>query len=85
MLDGPVVATGQWPDSGETVTVRTDWLWVEPDLHQIQTDAPVKLQSPSRNGSAVGLRSDWSARRLQLLHNVNMTYQTAKTKHEAAR
>jgi LPS export ABC transporter protein LptC len=85
MLDGPVVATGHWPDSGEAVTVHTDRLWIEPELHQIQTDAPVHLQSPSRTGDAVGMRSDWSARRLQLLHNVNMTYQQAKMKHEAAR
>ena len=85
MLEGPVVANGQWPDSGEKLTIRTDRLWIEPDQHQIQTDAPVHLQSPTRTGDAVGLRSDWTARRLQLLHDVNMTYQAPKTRHEAPR
>ena len=76
MLEGPVVATGQWPDSGEDLTVHTDHLWVDPDRHEIDTDAPVNLKSPLRTGSAVGLRSDWSEQTLQLLHNVRMTYTT---------
>ncbi len=82
MLEGPVLATGQWPDSGEDLAVHTDHLWIDPDRHEIDTDAPVDLQSPLRTGNAVGLRSDWAAQTLQLLHNVHMTYTTGP--HEAA-
>ncbi len=81
MLEGPVLANGRWPDSGEDLVVRTDHLWLDPDHHQIDTDAPVELQSPLRSGNAVGLRSDWSQQTLQLLHNVRMTYITGP--HEA--
>ena len=82
MLEGPVLAKGQWPDSGEDLAVRTDHLWVDPDRHEIDTDAPVDLQSSLRTGNAVGLRSDWTEQTLQLLHNVHMTYTTGP--HEAA-
>lgn len=75
MLEGPVLAKGQWPDSGEDLNILSDHMWVDPDRHEIDTDAPVKLQSPQRNGTAVGLRSDWAAQTLQLLHNVKMTYE----------
>ncbi len=83
MLEGPVVANGQWPDNGENVVVHTDRLWIDPDRHEIDTDAPVDLHSPMRNGNAVGLRSDWDEQTLQLLHNVHMIYTTGP--HEAAR
>ena len=83
MLEGPVVANGQWPDNGEDVTVHTDHLWIDPERHEIDTDAPVDLRSPMRYGNAVGLRSDWNEQTLQLLHNVHMTYTTTAT-HEAA-
>jgi len=76
MLDGPVLAQGQWPDNGEDLALRTDRLWVDPDRHEIDTDAAVEVQSKSRNGSATGLRSDWVGQSIQLLHNVTMTYQT---------
>lgn len=75
MLEGPVLAKGQWPDNGEDVVVHTDHLWVDPDRREIDTDAPVDLQSPQRNGNAVGMHSDWAAQTLQLLHNVKMTYE----------
>ena len=82
MLEGPVLAKGKWPDNGEELLVRTDHLWVDPDQHEIDTDAPVDLQSPLRTGNAVGMRSDWTAQTLQLLHNVRMTYTTGN--YEAA-
>jgi LPS export ABC transporter protein LptC len=76
MLEGPVVATGSWPDDGQALTIHTDRLWIDPDRHQIDTDAPINLASSGRNGSATGLRSDWTAQSMQLLHNVKMTYET---------
>ena len=74
LLEGPVVANGQWPDTGEDLTVDTTQVWVDTDAHQFDSRQPVKLQSASRNGTAVGLRVDWQDRRMQLLHNVKMTY-----------
>ncbi|MDR3415167.1 MAG: LPS export ABC transporter periplasmic protein LptC [Nevskia sp.] len=75
MLEGPVLASGQWPDSGDELTVRTQHLWVDPDRHEIDTDAPVDLQSPSRTGSAVGMRADWTEQSMQLQRNVKMSYE----------
>lgn len=81
MLDGPVLAQGEWPDNGEDLALHTDRLWVDPDRREIDTDAPVQVSSASRSGSAVGLRSDWTGQSIQLQHNVKMTYQTPS--HEA--
>ena len=78
MLDGPVLANGVWPDNAEPLSLRTDRLWIDPDRHLIETDAPVEVHSVSRNGNAVGLRSDWVTQSMQLLHNVKMTYQAPK-------
>lgn len=78
MLDGPVLASGEWPDSGEPLDVRTERLWVDPDRHLIDTDAAVQVHSASRSGSAVGLRSDWAGQSMQLLHNVKMNYQAPR-------
>jgi len=78
MLEGPVLATSRWPDNGATLTVHTDHLWVDPDQHEIDTDAAVDLHSPQRNGSAVGMRSDWIEQSLQLQHKVRMIYEAAR-------
>lgn len=74
LLEGQVVAEGKWPDSGQPVTVRTTQLWVDPDTHALSTEENVTLDSDGRDGSGTGLRADWVARRLQLLHNVKMRY-----------
>ncbi|MBV8063548.1 MAG: LPS export ABC transporter periplasmic protein LptC [Nevskia sp.] len=78
MLDGPVLGDGQWPDNGEALALHTDRLWIDPDRHEIDTDAAVTVKSVSRNGSATGLRSDWAGQAIQLQHNVKMTYQAPK-------
>jgi LPS export ABC transporter protein LptC len=77
LLEGPVVANGRWPDSGEDLTVGATQVWVDTDTHQFDSRQGVTLKSASRNGSAVGVRVDWQDRRMQLLHNVKMTYVTA--------
>lgn len=76
MLEGPVVADGTWPDSGEPVELHTDRLWVDPDRHELQTDAAVNWNGPTRSGSAVGMRGDWSQNHLVLLHDVRMRYES---------
>jgi LPS export ABC transporter protein LptC len=74
MLEGPVVANSRFPDNDEPFAAHTDYLWVDPDLHEVDTDAPVDVKSQHRNGNAVGLRSDWAEQTLVLLHNVRMNY-----------
>jgi LPS export ABC transporter protein LptC len=74
-LSGPVLAQGRWPDDGSALQVRTEQLWIDPDLHEIATDAPVDLAGDTRQGRALGLRADWSARNLWLLHDVQMQYE----------
>lgn len=75
LLEGPVVADGRWPDSGEPVQLLTDRVWVDPDRRELQTDAPLQWQGPVRSGDAVGMRADWGGHSLQLSHNVKMHYE----------
>jgi LPS export ABC transporter protein LptC len=75
LVEGPVVANGAWPDSGEQLELHTDRLWVDPDRHELQTDSPLDWTGPTRSGDAIGMRADWAGRRLQLLHDVRMHYE----------
>jgi LPS export ABC transporter protein LptC len=77
MLDGPVVANSHWPDDGEDFVMHAENLWIDPDRHEIDSDAAVDLQSSRRNGNAVGTHANWTARTLQLLHKVKMSYAPA--------
>lgn len=74
LLDGDVLAKGNWPDSGNPLTIATTQVWVDPETHQFDTRAAVRLNSEARYGTADGLRVNWDERHLQLLHNVKMTY-----------
>lgn len=73
-LQGDVEVTGKWPDNGEDLHASTADLWIDPDAHQFQTDAPVAWDSDSREGSSLGLRADWRARSLTLPRDVKMRY-----------
>src|SRR3569623_947025 len=74
LLDGPVIAKGHWPDNDAPLTIATNKVWVDPETHQFETREAAQLNSEARYGSATGLRANWDERRLQLLHNVKMTY-----------
>jgi LPS export ABC transporter protein LptC len=74
LLQGDVVARGKWPDNGLPVTVRTTEVWIDPATHVLNTDENVAIDSDGRDGTATGLRADWIARRVELLHNVKMRY-----------
>ena len=74
LLDGPVLAKGEWPDSDSPLTVDTTQVWIDPDTHQFETRDAVRLNSEARYGTADGMRVNWDERHLQLLHNVKMTY-----------
>lgn len=74
VLQGEVVADGHWPDTDEPVTVRTTELWIDPDRHEIHTERAVTLTGATRDGSATGLRSNWTDRNMSLLKDVKMHY-----------
>ena len=74
LLDGAVNARGEWPDTGEPLTLDTTQVWIDTDTHQFESREAVQINSQSRTGNAVGMRVNWEERHLQLLHNVKMTY-----------
>ncbi len=78
LLEGDVVADGNWPDNNEALTVRTEQLWVDPDQHLLHTDRAVTLTSATRNGSATGFRGDWIEKNMQLLDDVKMHYEAQR-------
>jgi LPS export ABC transporter protein LptC len=77
LLGGPVLASGEWPDNGAPLSIDTTQVWVDPDSHLFETREPLTINGEARHGSAVGMRVNWDERRLQLLHNVKMTYVVA--------
>ncbi len=78
LLEGAVVADGNWPDNAEPVTVRTTQLWVDPDTHQLRTERGITFESASRDGSATGLRANWIDRNMNLLNDVKMHYEAKR-------
>jgi len=72
---GDVVAKGNWPDNNEPVTVVTTLLWVDPDTHEMHTDRGLTFQSATRDGSATGMRSNWTEQNMSLLNDVKMHYE----------
>ncbi|TXH04459.1 MAG: LPS export ABC transporter periplasmic protein LptC [Nevskiaceae bacterium] len=73
LLTKPVVITGA-PKPGVPVRMTTDQLWVDSGKRQLYTDAPVQLVRGPQQASANGLNADWAGQRLQLLHDVKVTY-----------
>ncbi|GAC1630971.1 MAG: hypothetical protein NVS9B10_23890 [Nevskia sp.] len=75
VLEGEVVAKGNWPDNDEAVTVQTTQLWVDTDRHELHTDRSLSFNSAMRDGSATGMRSNWIDRNMSLLNDVKMHYE----------
>lgn len=73
-LDGKVQLNGRWPDNNQPLRIDTTQLWIDPQLHELSTDAGVTLSSSMRNGNATGLRADWVTRTFNLNADVKMTY-----------
>lgn len=78
ILDGAVIATGQWPDNGEALVLRTPRLNVDPERHLLHTKAPIEAVSRTRNGTAVGMTADWVAQDLRLLNKVKMRHDVTR-------
>ena len=75
LLEGDVIAQGNWPDNDEAVTVKTTQLWVDTDHHELHTDRGVTFNSLTRDGSATGMRGNWIDRNMSLLNDVKMHYE----------
>lgn len=73
-LDGKVKVNGQWPDNSRAMQIDTTQLWIDPQTHELFTDAGVTLHSSGRDGSATGLRADWMTQTVNLYADVRMTY-----------
>ena len=71
-LTGGVHATGSL--ANEDVKLVTPRLWVDLLRRELQTDAPVEMQSDFRSVKARGLRSDFDGEHVQLLNDVRVDY-----------
>lgn len=72
-LSGGVDVTGQWGD-GQALQARTERLTVDVTERLLRTAEPVRITGPGRELRSVGLRTDWEAERLNLLDQVQVTY-----------
>jgi LPS export ABC transporter protein LptC len=76
-LQGPVLGTVL---RGEAAPLALDAgvIWVDRRRRELDSDEPVRLESPERYARAEGFNADWQASRITLLGNVEV-------RHEALR
>ena len=74
LLKKPVVATAHSSRSGEPIQLYTDQMWVDSKRKEIYTDAPIRMIQGQQQATATGLRADWAGQKLDLLHDVKVTY-----------
>lgn len=76
-LQGPVLGTVL---RGEQAPLALDAgvIWVDRRRRELDSDEPVRLESPERYARAEGFNADWQASRITLLGNVEV-------RHEALR
>ena len=74
LLKKPVVVTGKSVNGGEPVKMFTDQLWVDNKSREIYTDLPLRLVQGAQQATATGMRADWVGQKLDLLHDVEVTY-----------
>jgi len=74
LLKKPVVITGQSNRTGEPIKLFTDQLWVDNKRKEIYTESPLRMTQGEQQATAVGLRTDWAGEKLDLLHDVKVTY-----------
>lgn len=72
-LHAPVSIEGQ-PQSAEPLLITAESLWLDLRARELYTEDTVQLTGPGREAVAVGLRADWTGEKLQLLHNVRVSY-----------
>lgn len=74
LLKKPVVITGQSNKGGAPIKMFTDQLWVDNKRKEIYTDLPLRLTQGEQQATATGMRADWVGQKLDLLHDVKVTY-----------
>lgn len=74
LLKKPVVITGKSSHGGEPIKMFTDQLWVDNQRKEIYTDLPLRMTQGAQQAKATGMRADWVGQKLELLHDVEVTY-----------
>ena len=73
LLNKPVVMTGA-VKQGEAIKLITDQVWVDGAKKELYTASPVVMTRGTQQATATGMNADWAGQRLQLLHDVKVTY-----------
>ncbi|QHS11131.1 LPS export ABC transporter periplasmic protein LptC [Sinimarinibacterium sp. NLF-5-8] len=57
-----------------SLTMQTPALWMDWQTRQIFTDEPIRARAPGWALDARGLRADWSAQKVEFLHDVDVRH-----------
>lgn len=74
LLKKPVVVTGQSNNGGVPIKLFTDQMWVDSKTRQIYTESPLRMTHGEQQVTATGMNADWTGQKLNLLHDVKVTY-----------
>jgi len=74
LLKNPVVVTGQPNNGREPIKLITDQMWVDNKRKEIYTDSPIRMTQGSQEATANGMQADWLGQKLELMHDVKVTY-----------
>jgi LPS export ABC transporter protein LptC len=74
LLKKPVVMIGLPKQGGSAVKLTTDQMWVDSKLKELYTESPVRMTRGTEHASATGMRADWAGQKMDLLHDVKVTY-----------
>ncbi len=74
LLKKPVVITGQSDQTGGPIKLFTDQLWVDNTRKEIYTESPLRMTQGEQQATATGMNADWAGEKLNLLHDVKVTY-----------
>jgi LPS export ABC transporter protein LptC len=72
LYDGVIVHYPQ--EDGNILQATTTHAWVRPDDHLVDSDAQVTTIEPGRKTTGLGMRINLNTNKLNLLHNVHVTY-----------
>lgn len=74
LLKKPVVVTGLPNRGGEPIKLFTDQMWVDSKRKEIYTESPLRMTQGEQQATATGMNADWAGEKLNLLHDVKVTY-----------
>lgn len=74
LLKKPVVATGFSNHGGAPIKMFTDQMWVDSKRKEIYTESPLRITQGEQEATATGMRADWAGEKINLLHDVKVTY-----------